>query len=160
MQFNNAKSQTKTPLTNLGFDLNYDRKLDDKGQNLTIDGNYLFYHTPGVQYTDNYLYNADNTPSALPYLLNGLLPSDIDIYSFKLDYKKPLAHDATFEAGLKSSYVQTDNNAQYSLSTDGINWKYDDTLSNHFLYKENINAAYVNYQKKDQKVWLTAWVAR
>ncbi len=152
VQYNDASSQTKTPLTNLGFDFNYDKKLDSSGQDLAIDADYLFYNTPGVQYSDNYLYNADNSPSELPYLLNGYLPSLIDIFSLKADYKKPLKHDATFEAGFKSSYVRTDNNAEYSLYNNGNEkWEPDDTLSNHFIYKENINAAYVNYQKKIKK---------
>ena len=30
-------------------------------------------------------------------------------------------------------------------------WNYDDTRSNHFIYKENINAAYVNLQKQFKK---------
>ena len=152
VQYNDANSQTKTPLTNLGFDLNFDKKLDDKGQDLSVDGDFVFYNTHGNQYTNNYLYNADNTPSELPYLLNGHLPSVIDIYSLKADYKKPLNHDATLEAGFKSSYVLTNNNAIYTLFDNGFGkWIPDDTLSNHFIYKENINAAYVSLQKKIKK---------
>ena len=152
VQYNVANSQTKTPLTNLGFDLNVDKKLDDKGQLLSIDGDYVFYNSHSDQYTNNYLYNADGTPSELPYLLNGDLPSLIDVYSLKADYKKPLKHDASLEAGFKSSYVRTDNNAIYTLfNNDNQKWEPDETLSNHFIYKENINAAYVSFQKKIKK---------
>ncbi len=155
VQYNNAQSQTKTPLKNLGFELSMDKKLDTSGQTLSADANYIFYHTPGLQYTYNYLYDADGTPSELPYLLNGELPSNIDIYTLKADYKKPLKKNATFEAGFKTSYVNTNNNAIYSLYNNGtLKWEPDDTLSNHFIYKENINAAYVNLQKKIKKFGL------
>lgn len=153
VQYNNAESQNKSPLTNLGFNLNYQKKLDDKGQEISADADYLFYHTPGRDYSNNYLYNSDNTASEAPYLLNGLLPSDIEIYSLKSDYKKPLKHDATFEAGIKSSYVKTDNNAEYTLYNNDLGkWEVDQNLSNHFIYKENINAAYLNLQKKIKKL--------
>ncbi|MGI8950947.1 MAG: TonB-dependent receptor domain-containing protein [Chitinophagaceae bacterium] len=152
VQYNNAISQTKTPLTNVGFNLNFQKKLNDKGKEISADADYIFYNTPGIQYSDNYLYNSDKTPSELPYLLNGNLPALIDIFSFKADYKQPLKGNATLEAGIKSSYVKTDNNAEYSLfNNDSQKWEHDDTLSNHFIYKENINAAYVNVNKQIKK---------
>jgi outer membrane receptor protein involved in Fe transport len=48
--------------------------------------------------------------------------------------------------------VKTDNDAQYtSFSTPFQKWLTDTTRSNHFIYKENINAAYVNMQKQIKK---------
>ena len=91
-----------------------------------------------------------NAPN--PYLLNGNLPAHIDIYSFKADYSQPLKNNVTLEAGIKISYVKTDNDAQYTLfDTATSKWNYDDR-SNHFIYKENINAAYVNLQKQFKKL--------
>jgi iron complex outermembrane receptor protein len=55
---------------------------------------------------------------------------------------------------VKSSYVQTDNNAMYSNYNNTTNQFVPDALrSNHFLYKENINAAYVNLSKQITKIW-------
>jgi len=152
VQYNNANSQNRSPLTNIGFNFNFQRKLDDKGKELSADADYVSYNTPGHQYTNNYLYNADNIPSENPYLLDGQLPSIIHIYTLRSDYKQPLSGNATLEAGVKASYVKTDNDAAYLLydNTDKI-WKPDSTVSNHFIYKENINAAYLNLQKKINK---------
>jgi iron complex outermembrane receptor protein len=53
----------------------------------------------------------------------------------------PLKKNARFEAGVKSSVVRTDNNASY----DSIQYgriAHDFNRSNHFIYEENINAAY------------------
>jgi len=85
-------------------------------------------------------------------LLNGLLPSRINIYSLKSDYKKVLKKDITIEAGFKSSYVKTDNNAIYTLYDNTTKaWEPDTAISNHFIYKENINAVYVNWQQRIRK---------
>jgi hypothetical protein len=84
----------------------------------------------GDQFSYNYLYNPDgslvNDPNAPnPYLLEGNLPARIDIYSFKADYSQPLKNNLTFEAGIKSSYVKTDNDAQYTLfDTSSSKWNY------------------------------------
>jgi outer membrane receptor protein involved in Fe transport len=157
IQYNNAVSNNYSPWTNFGFDLNLQRKLK-KGGELDVDGAYIFYYTKGNQYSYNYLYHPDGTlvndPTAPnPYLLNGDLPAHIDIYSFKADYSQPLKNNFTFEAGIKSSYVKTDNDAQYTVfDSTTSEWKYDETRSNHFIYKEYINAAYINLQKQFKKL--------
>jgi outer membrane receptor protein involved in Fe transport len=158
VQYNEALSQTKDPWTNVGFNINLQQKLDTSGQEITADADYLFYRTKGRQYSNNYLYNADGTllggayNNPNPYLLNGYLPADIDIFSIKSDYQTSFKKNATFEAGFKVSYVKTDNDAQYTLyNNDSKLWQRDDARSNHFLYKENINAAYVNLQKQFKK---------
>lgn len=152
VQYNIAQSLNKTPQTHLGFNGNYTHKLDDKGSEVSVDADYIFYNTQGRVYSNNYLYNDDNTPSDAPYLLNGVLPSLVDIYSLKSDYKKVLKPDITLEAGIKSSYVRTDNNAIYTLYDDTLKaWLPDSAISNHFIYKENINAAYINWQQRIKK---------
>ncbi|HTI91449.1 MAG TPA: outer membrane beta-barrel family protein [Puia sp.] len=152
VQYNVAQSLNKTPETHVGFNGNLTHKLDAKGSELSVDADYIFYNTPGTVYSNNYLYNADNLPSDPPYLLNGLLPSLIDIYSIKSDYKKVFKNEITFEAGIKSSYVKTDNNAIYTLYDNTLKaWESDTAISNHFIYKENINAAYVNWRQTIKK---------
>ncbi|HWJ25466.1 MAG TPA: outer membrane beta-barrel family protein, partial [Flavisolibacter sp.] len=59
---------------------------------------------------------------------------------------------AKFEAGVKTSYVKTDNNAQY----DSIQYAkkvHDFGKSNYFQYQENINAAYANLSGPLSKKW-------
>lgn len=146
---NYALSQNKDPWTNLGANLNFRQVLDKKGKELTADADYIIYRTKGNQYSNNYTYNPDNTPKADPYLLKGYLPADINIYTFKTDYSQPMGKEGRFEAGAKFSYVETDNDAQYTYFNKGTNsWNVDLNRSNHFIYKENINAAYVNLNQQ------------
>lgn len=152
VQYNNAVSETHNPWTNHGFNLNLDQKIDTAGKELTIDADYILYRTRGNQYSNNYLFAWDGTPSEDPYLLNGYLPADIDIYSLKGDYKQPLKKQTTLEAGFKTSYVKTDNTAQYTIfNSSSQKWEPDTSRSNRFIYKENINAAYVNFQSQIKK---------
>jgi outer membrane receptor protein involved in Fe transport len=63
-----------------------------------------------------------------------------------------LKKGARFEAGIKSSFVRTDNDADYDSIS--IGHRVDDLgRSNHFIYEENINAAYVNLSKPINKKW-------
>lgn len=152
VQYNDAISSNHNPWKNLGFNFNFDKKLDTTGKELTADADYIFYRTKGNQYSYNYLYQANKVRLEDPYLLQGYLPSNIDIFSFKSDYRQPLGKNATLEAGIKSSYVKTDNDAQYTrYDSASQKWRVDTSRSNHFIYKENINAAYINLQKQINK---------
>ncbi len=156
-QYNDAFSDNINPWKNMSLNLNLQQKLDDKGGEIDVDADYVSYRSKSPQYSDNYLYNPDGSyvydPSnPNPYLLNGYLPSNIDIYTFKADYSQPLKNKVTLEAGIKTSYVTSDNNAEYTLyDTATGKWNVDDGRSNHFIYKENINAAYVSVQKQVKK---------
>jgi iron complex outermembrane receptor protein len=70
----------------------------------------------------------------------------------RLDYTHPMKKGARFDAGLKTSYVSTDNNAVYDTVHYGAVIR-DNNRSNYFLYKENINAAYVNLSGSLTKKW-------
>ena len=152
VSYNVAESQNKDPWTNIGFNANLRQLIGKKGGELTADADYILYRTKGKQYSDNYLYNNNDVLMEDPYLLRGYLPANIDIYSFKTDYSQPLAHEGRIEAGLKSSYVRTDNDAQYTyFNKSSDNWLVDNNRSNHFLYTENINAAYLNFSRQVKK---------
>ena len=148
-------SGAKNPVAHYGINLNLQQKLDKKGREISVDADYLYYHSPGSQYSDNYSYLSDGSALA-PYLVNGDIPSQVDIYAFKTDYDQPLrlGEGAKLEAGLKTSYVRTNNDAQYTqYDTTQGKWQPDAGLTNHFIYTENINAAYLTVSKELSKKW-------
>ena len=72
------------------------------------------------------------------------LPQDITIYSAKADYSKTTEERTKFETGFKTNYVKR------IIMPVMIHWEngqsfMTSTTSNHFVYEENINAAYVNF---------------
>ncbi len=143
-----AASDNSQIWKNFSTNLNLRQLLDTTGSEITVDLDYIKYKaTSGTLVTNGY-FNATGGPlaGAKPDTLMGNLPQDIAIYSLKVDYLKPLNNGARFEAGFKSSYVKTDNNAGYdSLKNNAL--VHDFGRSNHFVYDENINAAYVNYSR-------------
>jgi len=121
-------------------------------QRLDINADYLnFVNSPYQQITTSAL-DANMQPLPNPSLLNSHQPSEIDIYSFKIDYIDTLQDGTRLEAGIKASYVITDNDAAFSTYQNSM-WINDTARSNHFVYKENINAAYLSAHKKLGEKW-------
>lgn len=128
--------------------LNWKHTFDTTGKELTADFDYVVYsNVSDMVLTTNY-YNSMLQPTGTSSL-RGHLPSGIDIYTFKTDYTHPIK-GGRIEAGLKSSFVKNDNQVNYENYRNG-KWEEDLIRSNHFIYDENINAAYVNFSKELKK---------
>ncbi len=144
-----------SPSTNKGIwkngsvNLNFRHQFDSTGRELTADADFITYKSGSDQYFDNITYNPDMTLKDQT-ILTGNLPSEINIYSFKSDYSQPLGKTLKLEAGVKTSYVATDNNANYYNLINNVS-EVDTTKTNRFLYHENINAAYINLNKQYKK---------
>ena len=135
--------------TNGTVNLNFRRQMDSSGRELTADLDYIYYKSSSNQMFQNYTYNPDmlllnsNT-------LSGDLPSTINIYSLKTDYTHPLNQNIKLEAGLKTSFISTDNKANY-FDVQGSDYIPDTSKTNYFVYHENINAGYINFTEKYKK---------
>ena len=130
---------------NFSSNFNLRHSIDTTGSEITSDFDYIRYDSKVAQHVTNGYFDPSGAvlPGSKPDTLLGSLPQNIDIYSVKVDYLKPLKKGAKFEAGFKTSFVTTDNNAWYD-SVINNSLVHDYGRSNHFIYKENINAAYVN----------------
>lgn len=132
---------------NVSTNLNFRHVFDTTGKEITADADYLGYRSMNNQHLINAYFGPANQPSSfVPDTLVGNLPQQINIYSVKVDYVHPLKKGAKFEAGAKASFVETDNNAVYDSIQNGQKVR-DIGRSNHFQYKENINALYINYSR-------------
>lgn len=150
--FNTVFTENRDQWKNYGGNLNFRRTLAGSGHEFTADLDYIRYDAISRQTSDNFNYSPNGALLGNPFLLRGNLPSVITIYSGKADYVKPFANGAKLEAGVKSSSVSTDNDAQYSLYNHADKeWETDNTRSNHFIYKENIHAAYLNFSRQIKK---------
>ena len=65
------------------------------------------------------------------------------MYSGRADFTYPVSEKLSFEAGVKSEFVHINNASAYQNRV-GVNWLPDYGLSYQFLYRENINAAYIS----------------
>lgn len=129
--------------TSLSTNFNFRTVLDKKGRELTSDVDYINYRSDNSLFMVNSYFDAAGNPYSKADSITGSLPQEINVYSARIDYLHPIKKDARFEAGLKSSIVRTDNNAVYDSIENG-SIIHDLNRSNHFVYEENINAAYLN----------------
>ncbi len=135
--------------SNLFGNINFKHTFDSTGKELTVDADFGKYHSKALQDFINQYFSA-----------GGYLTSDdrlktdqqgtITVKSLKADYIRPLKNGAKFEAGIKTSFVKTDNDIKF-FTVNGNTVTIDATRSNHFIYDENINAAYINYAKEFKK---------
>jgi hypothetical protein len=141
-----SPNTNNTSWKNGSANLNFRHQYDSAGRELTADLDYVRYSSVSNQYFNNQTFTPDNVLLGQA-ILTGNLPSVINIYTFKSDYTRPLAKGYKLETGIKLSYVNTNNTADYY---DVVNGKsmVDTTKTNRFLYRENINAAYATMTKQ------------
>lgn len=141
----NTLNTSKNKFDSKGINVNYTHKFDSTGRALTFDLDYISDISGSNQFFVNNTFLPDGTLTNSQTISNNL-PATINIYSAKVDYSHPLKGKAKLEAGVKSSYVNTDNAANYFNVIDNVS-TIDYNNTNRFLYKENINAGYVNFNK-------------
>jgi iron complex outermembrane recepter protein len=127
---------------------NYKHNFDSAGREITFDLDYIGYSNTSTSLLTTNVFDEDGIQQG-GLMLRGDIPGTINIYSVKSDYVHPLKKDMRFEAGFKSSFVQNDNEVDYQRGNNG-SWV-KDSRSNHFVYDENINAAYATLNKKWKK---------
>jgi hypothetical protein len=132
-----------------GVNLNFRHQLDSSGREITADLDYINYSANKDQLFTNCSYQPDWSKKYSDQLI-GSLPSDIKIYSAKVDYVQPFKTGLKMETGLKFSFVNTDNSAGYFNWVNGV-ITVDNEKTNQFHYKENINAGYINFSKTIKK---------
>jgi hypothetical protein len=135
---------------NFALNFNYNHVFDSLGSELSTDLDYAKYGNETEQNFTTRYYDLKRVEYARPYLLYGDLGGSLDIYSIKNDLTKVFAGGLRIEGGHKSSYVVADNQLSFFDRSYGTDI-FDSTKSNHFIYHENINAAYVNLSKDIRK---------
>lgn len=149
--FSMLNSHTTNNLSwkNFSTNLNYKHSFDTSGTELTVDIDYSHYRNVSDQLLRTGFFDGNNNQTADSMFLRGHLPSGINIYSIKSDFVHPYKSGLKLEAGIKSSYVRSDNLVDY-VRKAGNNW-IPDARNNHFIYTENINAVYLNASKEFKK---------
>ncbi len=79
---------------------------------------------------------------------------NINIYSLKADYSKPLTKTLTLELGTKFYYITSKNNIEFYNSVSNI-LAIDSSKSNLFNYKESNLAGYANLNNQFNTKWST-----
>ncbi len=142
--------------------LNNEFKIDSNGRKLTVDLDWSkFRSSKRVTYRNQYFDPSMQPTSPLENERSGM-PIGIDIYVAKFDYEHPLSKNSKLEMGAKYSNVKSDNDLLFEkLKKDSQQqdfWINDTTRTNHFIYKEQIAAAYFDFNTSIGKWALKAGV--
>jgi hypothetical protein len=140
---------TKLNFSNYSGNFNFKHTFDSTGKEITFDFDYVGYSNSSKSLLITESFEEPGRVKTGHFELRGDIPGTIDIYSVKSDYTHPIKKDMKLEAGFKVSYVNNNNEVEYQRRA-GSGWARDDR-SNHFIYTENINAAYISLNKKWKK---------
>jgi len=138
---------------NTNANLNYSYN-DPKGTSLIVNADHGFYDMGNDQYQPNYYYDPTGQILLSSTIYHMLSPAEISINSIKADYERNFMK-GKLGFGAKTAFVKTDNNFQL-YNVNGLVEELDRDRSNHFVYKENINAGYVNYNRQYKKFMFQA----
>ena len=133
---------------NLNFNVNY--AYNGEGKTLNFDADYGYYRNDGTSYQPNRYLAADESLLS-ERIFSNVTPTNIDIYTAKIDYESNL-FGGKLGLGAKSSIVRTDNTFNNFDIIEGKRIKNLDR-SNNFVYRENVNAAYTSWQKAFGEKW-------
>jgi hypothetical protein len=125
------------------FNINYVFRSGET--TLNIDADYGKFTNDEDFLQPNTYYSPDETTILNVINTATTTPSDIDIYTFKIDYEMPLLN-GTLGIGSKFSKVMTDNTFLFYDIPDNERVRNDDR-SNSFIYDENVYAGYINYAR-------------
>jgi iron complex outermembrane receptor protein len=146
LTYSNSANRFRNAALNLNF-----KHVVDKKQEFSADFDWANYDINNKQYFNN----RKNIIGGYNEASQGDLPSSIHIISAKADHVLRPGKESKLESGLKTSHISTDNLAVYQIY-NGAQWKDDYNKSNHFLYTENIHAAYSSFETKHKKLSVQA----
>jgi len=140
--FVDADNYNSNTLKNLVTNLHYSGTLDTMGTTLSADVDFARIRNEG----DGNFYNKyvrlsdgkDSIDNLYTYTPNGF-----DIYSGKIDLSYAISKTQKIETGGRVSRVESDNDFRFYFNNNGL--VLDPLRTNHFFYRENIYAGYLNW---------------
>ncbi|MBL7943386.1 MAG: TonB-dependent receptor, partial [Flavobacteriales bacterium] len=138
---------------NASFNLNY-MHTDTLGKTLKVDLDYGIYRINALSDQPNSYLDPSETEILEVNNYRTSSPTEIDIYSAKLDYDFPILK-GQLAVGTKISNVETANTFDF-YNIDNSTAVLDSSRSNFFSYTENIAAAYLTYQRQLGKTGIQA----
>ena len=133
--------QVRDRRSNIEGSLNILHQLKKTGSEFSGDVTYLNFWSNGHQLLNNTTFIPDGsqkTDENFTYELPGF----VKILTGQADYAHGKDKETGWEAGLKSNFIDNDNDSRY-YSVNGEITETDFGRSNHFIYRENINSAYL-----------------
>ncbi|WP_299705430.1 outer membrane beta-barrel family protein [uncultured Pontibacter sp.] len=133
----------------MDYNLGYRRTYDQKGREWSAD---LIYTERFSDEVDNIMQLRTLDKGVPVNRMNQQRVTSDDVTRrivAQSDYVHPISEDSQFEGGFRSSFQLLDNdNKFFNLNPETNQWLINDTITNHFVYDEQVHALYGNYSNK------------
>jgi iron complex outermembrane recepter protein len=136
-----TKTKENDKWNEVSGNFNLKHTFDSLGREITFDADTYSFKTDNQQN-----FEVSSTGETNAFQENNIT-RNFSIKSAKTDYTHPISKTAKFEAGAKTSYVNSGNDIMF-YNIQGNTRIVDKNITNDFEYDENINAAYVNYSQE------------
>jgi len=151
----NTQSAISRDINNISYNLNYSANLDKAGNSvITADADYSNYHRHSAENLQNNFFDAAGQAESNSIFYQDNSPSHITIKSAGLDFRQTLSKSTHFDAGIKTSRVNSDNQIGFDSLVNRTYVPVAD-LTDHFIYDERIDAAYLQFQTRINKTSLS-----
>ncbi len=135
------------------FNVNLKHIFDTLGREISFDVDYSVYGQKDNPLLDNRYLNNEKVETKRPFMLRNENKTDFNVWAAKVDYIRPMKDQSKIELGLKSSLVNIGNSIFFDLQDSLGKWQPETNRNNDFTFRENINAAYLNYSRPLGKKW-------
>ncbi len=142
-----ANNYVTNRFTTRNSNLHYQGKYDTLGTTLSANLDYARISNFGEANFYNYYDSLQSDQPVIQDFLYTNTPNGYDIYAAQLDYTYPIAKESKLEMGAKASRVVSDNDSRFYFNNTEVP-QLDPNRTNHFVYEENIYAAYLNWSGK------------
>jgi len=142
-----ANTNDRNNSNRVAANLHYIGKLDSLGTQLSFDADYIYTDFDAI----TELTSTGNGDDPFDMITTNN-PSDYKVFTTKADFNKVFNKNQRLEVGLKGSWVRSDNVLDFRRMDE-----VDEDRSFHYLYEENVSAAYANFiTSMGKKLKLTA----
>ncbi|SDS31843.1 TonB-dependent receptor domain-containing protein [Christiangramia echinicola] len=131
------------------FSLNYMKKFDNKGHELTADFQYeIDSETQDAFIEEPVLYNNTDIEAVRVPSESTITLEDQKEYLLQVDYVRPIGEESQFEAGYRGNFEN--EVTDYKLFQENVDGDFilNESQTNIFDYSENVQAIYTQYGTK------------
>lgn len=146
----NTRADGEENYKNYVVNFNLKHTFDSTGRELTADFDVAGYYRDWESFFSTGYFDANEVPTQPLFRARTNQQGFTGINTLKVDYVHPLQKGAKLETGIKTSFVRSNNDVRFFNRSNGAE-VLDSSQSNSFRYKENINAAYLNFSKEWKK---------
>ena len=144
----NTLSRSESGWSSIGANFDYQRSFKKKGEYLTFSYRYSGSPDNGEAYTE--YEDVKDYPYSMDYLRDQHYDNDArtDEHTFQLDYTNPITKKHKIDAGIKYILRKNQSDSKYFKADDEGIYQQDNDLTSKFKQKQDILAAYADYQLK------------